>query len=96
MFDKLGSKEDAATICLHGKRVPREIKTLSEDELLAQHVTGYDASITGVEDHEDEVQSHWAGLRDKFLTITRNEDLGITKSDQDAVAALLEEMEDYS
>jgi superfamily II DNA or RNA helicase len=96
MFDKLGSKEDAATICLHGKRVPREIKTMSEDELLAQHVTGYDASVTGVEDHEDEVLSHWAGLREKFLTITHNKDLGITKDDQDAVAALIQEMEDYS
>jgi SNF2 family DNA or RNA helicase len=70
MFDRLGTKEDAATICLYGKRVPRDIKTVDDNELLAQHVTGYDPSASGVEDGEAFVEKQWDKLLDKFNTIT--------------------------
>jgi SNF2 family DNA or RNA helicase len=62
MFDKLGSKEDAATICLHGKRVPRDVKVLGADEVLAEHVTGYDALATGAEDGESYIEKQWDKL----------------------------------
>lgn len=75
MFDKLGNKEDAATICLYGKRVPRDVKTMSEDELLAQHVTGYDPSATGAEDGEDYLIRKWGDLKKSFLTITNKEEV---------------------
>lgn len=62
MFDKLGSKEDAATICLHGKRVPRDVKVLGADEVLAEHVTGYDALASGAEDGESYIEKQWEKL----------------------------------
>ena len=66
MFDKLGSKEDAATICLHGKRVPREVKVLGSDEVLAEHVTGYDALASGTEDGESYIEKQWEKLLKKY------------------------------
>jgi len=95
MFDKVGTKEDAATICLHGKRVPRDVRTTDAMEILAEHVTGWDALERGIEESETEVESKWDKLKERFSTITRTEELGITKDDQDAVAALIEEMNDY-
>ena len=38
IYDKLVTKEDAATICLHGKRVPRNVNTMDASELLAEHL----------------------------------------------------------
>jgi len=92
MFDKLGNKEDAATICLHGKRVPRDVKLVDASEILAEHVTGRNAIRNGFEQQERAVEREWADLRDRLLTITRTEELGITKDDQDAVSALITEM----
>jgi SNF2 family DNA or RNA helicase len=37
LFDKLGQKEDAATLCLYGKNVPREYKTVNASEIMASH-----------------------------------------------------------
>jgi SNF2 family DNA or RNA helicase len=96
MFDKVGTKEDAATICLHGKRVPREVRSTDAMEVLAEHVTGWDKLEKGIESHEAEVLAQWAPLKERFLTITRTEELGITKHDQDAVSELLSEMEDLT
>ena len=95
MFDKIGTKEDAATICLHGKRVPRDVKVTDAMEVLAQHVTGWDALERGIEETEQEVGSKWNKLADRLNTITNGNELGITKDDHDAVAALLAEMNDY-
>ena len=95
MFDKVGTKEDAATICLHGKRVPRDVKLTDPMEVLAEHVTGWGALEKGIEEPEDEVLDKWPKLRERLKTITRTEELGIRKEDQDAVAALLDEMGDY-
>ena len=73
MFDKLGSKEDAATICLHGKRVPREIKTMSTDEVLATHVTGYEAS--SAEDGESYIEKQWEKLLPRYHELTTTKEL---------------------
>ncbi|MBL18532.1 MAG: hypothetical protein CMC82_01710 [Flavobacteriaceae bacterium] len=95
MFDKVGTKEDAATICLHGKRVPRDVKLTDAMEVLAEHVTGWNSLSTGPEKSEREVLNQWDGIRERLATITRGrEELGITKDDQDAVSALINEMKD--
>jgi hypothetical protein len=65
-------------------------------EVLAEHVTGWDKLEKGIESHEAEVLAQWAPLKERFLTITRTEELGITKHDQDAVSELLSEMEDLT
>lgn len=92
MFDRLGTKEDAATICLYGERVPRDVKTVDNNELLAQHITGYDPGATGAEDAESFIESKWAQLLDKLKAISNEEKLGITESEKGAVAALMNEM----
>jgi SNF2 family DNA or RNA helicase len=94
MFDKVGTKEDAATICLHGKRVPRDVKTTDAMDVLAEHVTGWDALEKGIEAPEQEVEAQWDAIKQRLLTITHGQELGITKDDQDAVGALLNEMQD--
>ncbi len=95
MFDKLGSKEDAATICLHGKRVPRDIKTMSSDEILAQHVTGYDQSVSGTEDGEAYIEKNWQKLLPHYHALASKAELGITKEDEDSAKQLIDEMNDY-
>ena len=35
MFDQCATKQDAATLCLHGKQIPRDFHTVSPAELLA-------------------------------------------------------------
>jgi hypothetical protein len=95
MFDKLGTKEDAATICLHGKRVPRDVNMVDAQEILAEHVTGWESLDKGIEVYEADNEEMWPQLRDRFLTITHGKKLGITKTEQDAVSALIEEMNDY-
>jgi hypothetical protein len=43
---------------------------------------------------EDEVEAQWDGIKERMLTITHGQELGITKDDQDAVSALINEMKD--
>ena len=96
MFDKVGTKEDAATICLHGKRVPREVKVTDAMEILADHVTGWDTLERGIESPEAEIEAQWPKLLDRLSTITsaRVAELGITSEDQNAVTDLIAEVAD--
>jgi len=96
MFDKLGMKEDAATIALRGERVEKDVMTVDKDTILAEHVLGYDNLNLDTEETEQEVEAGWSNLKDRLLTITRGEELGINDDDKDAVNELLEEMEDYA
>ena len=75
MFDKLGNKEDAATICLHGKRVPRDVKVLGADEVLAEHVTGYDNLASGTEDGESYIEKQWETLLNNYHNPKPKEEL---------------------
>ena len=65
---------------------------MDASEILAEHVTGRNAIRNGFEQQERAVEREWVDLRDRLLTITRTEELGITKDDQDAVSALITEM----
>ena len=38
MFERCATKEDAARICLHGERLPRDFKPLDMGEILASHL----------------------------------------------------------
>lgn len=64
MFDTVATKEDAATICLLGQRMPRDFKPVDFDEILADSVTQfqYDNQPT-----EQELESQWPKLRDKII-----------------------------
>lgn len=37
MFDRVATKEDAARICLHGKRLPRDYKPMDAGDVMAEH-----------------------------------------------------------
>jgi hypothetical protein len=45
MYDVVAVKDDAATICLKGQRVPREFKPVDGSEILAMSIDRFD--ITG-------------------------------------------------
>jgi SNF2 family DNA or RNA helicase len=65
MYDKLGSKEDTAKICLHGERVPRNTVPMDANEIFADHL-----GIFGTSNHETVseylCEDLWPDLRDKF------------------------------
>ena len=97
MFDKLGTKEDAATVCLYGKKVPKDVITTDDKSVLAEHVLEWDkmkGMIEADEDPEQEIENQWEALKDKLMTITQGEEAGITQDDKNAVKELLDEMED--
>jgi len=98
MFDKLCTKQDAATICLYGDKVNNDVINVSDASVLAGHLQNWQAlkgAIELSEETESDLLAKWSKLLDKLKTITTGKELGITKDDQDAVSALLEEMEDY-
>jgi arylsulfatase A len=57
--NKLGTKEDAATICLHGKRVPRDVNMVDAQEILAEHITGWESLDKGIEVYEADNEAMW-------------------------------------
>ncbi len=59
MFDIVATKQDAATICLHGQRIPREFKPLDLTEVLADHLT----TLPVQERDERECEREWPRLR---------------------------------
>ena len=67
MFDKLANKEDTATICLDGKRVPNGTVSMTPQEILAEHLFDWDnmqdpnATIS-----EEECEEQWEELRKKI------------------------------
>ncbi len=42
MFDRVATKEDAARICLHGQRIPRDYKPVDAGEVLAEHLAHWE------------------------------------------------------
>jgi len=61
MFDRVGKKGDAATLCLHGKRVDRDYTPLSAEDVLTEHLENY--SPGKVED-ELQCEDNWEELKD--------------------------------
>lgn len=70
LFDRVALKQDAATLCLHGKRVPRDFKTLDASEILAEHIVNYDAG-NGEILSETECESQWPDLRRQLVMVNR-------------------------
>ncbi len=63
MFDLVGTKDDAATICLRGHRVPREYVPLDAQDVLAKAIDHFDLS-GGTP--ESECERAWPKLRDRI------------------------------
>lgn len=61
MFDVVAVKDDAATICLKGRRVPREFKPVDASEILAMAIDRFDVSGATP---EMECETKWPKLRD--------------------------------
>lgn len=55
MFDRVATKQDAATICLRGQRVPREFAPVDASEVLAANFTQWESA--GALDKKDDLGS---------------------------------------
>lgn len=66
LFDRVATKQDAATLCLHGKRVPRDFKTMDAAEILADHVINYEAKDGDILS-ETECESQWPALMKQLV-----------------------------
>lgn len=64
MFDLVATKDDAATICLRGERVPRNFKPVDGQEVLAAAIERFDLSGATP---EIICEKNWPELRDKIL-----------------------------
>lgn len=65
MFDKVARKGDAATLCLHGRRVSREFVPLQAADVLSDHLSAYAAGST---QDEAACEKAWPELRE-WLTL---------------------------
>lgn len=64
MFDVVATKKDAATICLHGQRLPREYRPVEMSEILATASDSIRASVTTP---ETESERGWPKLRQSLI-----------------------------
>lgn len=64
MFDTVATKDDAATICLRGQRVPRDFKPFDPSELMARAIERFDMSG---HTPESECERLWPKLRDGII-----------------------------
>jgi SNF2 family DNA or RNA helicase len=65
MFDVVAVKDDAATICLKGQRIPRSFKPVDPAELMATAIDAFD--MTGTTPEID-CEKKWPELRKLFKT----------------------------
>lgn len=63
MFDTVATKDDAATICLKGQRVPRTFKPVDGSEILASAIEHFDLSGSTP---ESECEEQWPKLRKRI------------------------------
>jgi len=66
MFDVVATKQDAATICLHGQRVPRDFKPVDMQEILAESMTATEAEGDATGPAEDDLEARWPELRERL------------------------------
>lgn len=71
LFDRVAVKQDAATLCLHGRRVPRDFQTMDASEILAEHIVNYDAG-DGEILSETECETQWVALRKQLVLANHN------------------------
>jgi hypothetical protein len=65
LFDRVALKADAATLCLHGRRLPRDFKTMDASEVLAEHMLSFKVTDSTVQS-EVEAEIKWPELRAKL------------------------------
>jgi len=70
LFDRVATKQDAATLCLQGRRVPRDFQRLDANEIIAEHIVNFDAG-DGEILSESECESQWPELRKKLVHALR-------------------------
>lgn len=66
LFDRVAVKQDSATLCLHGKRVPRDFRAQDADEVIAEHIVNFNLKDGGVLS-ETECESQWPELRAQLV-----------------------------
>ena len=69
LFDKLGHKQDAATLCLYGKNIPKEFKPTNASELMADHIMNYDPNRTVLQD-ESVCELKWEKVKNSLVLST--------------------------
>lgn len=70
LFDRVATKQDAATICLRGQRVPRAFHQADASEVLAEHIVKY-KSTDGRILSELECEGQWPELRKQLIAAYR-------------------------
>lgn len=68
MFDTVAVKDDAATICLKGRRIPRSFVPVDGGDVLATAIDRFD--ITGSQPEAD-CEAQWPKLRDRIKNARR-------------------------
>ncbi|HVY68916.1 MAG TPA: SNF2-related protein [Verrucomicrobiae bacterium] len=61
MFDTTALKQDAATICLHGQRVPRDFKPVDMNEVITKGLINFEKAGEGMD--ESEAEARWPALQ---------------------------------
>lgn len=64
LFEKVASKEDAATVCLKGEHLNSEVKVVSASELMAQNFQNFSSSDSAMD--EEECERQWPELKAKL------------------------------
>ena len=64
LFEKLGLKEDAATICLRGMHVPRNVNSVHPDEIMSTHVLNFNKKAKNIS--ESLCEEEWPVLRHRI------------------------------
>ena len=67
MYDNCALKQDAATICLHGKRIPRDYVPVDMGAVLASHMDDIESkSLTNQTTDETELEEDWPALLERI------------------------------
>ena len=67
MFDNCALKQDAATICLHGQRIPRDYIPVDMADVLADHMEAQEGrSLTDTTTDESELELGWPALLERI------------------------------
>lgn len=68
LYDRVATKQDAATICLHGKRIPRDFKMVEADEIFADHYDNFDMESINTKDESD-CENFWPTMREQLALV---------------------------
>jgi hypothetical protein len=71
LFEKVGLKEDAATICLKGRHVPRTVENVHPDDIIAEHLFNFNKAAESI--CESTCEEDWPIIREKLIGVSRKE-----------------------